>query len=324
MLQKSLSAAILLALAAATSGFAQEYPTKPISMVIPFSAGGPTDVIARILAHSMTKSLGQQVLVENTVGAGGTIAATKVARAKPDGYTLFLHHNGMATAPALYRKLQFNPLTDFEYIGQVADVPMTLVATKSLPPNNFKEFLPYLKANKDKMSLGNAGLGAVSHLCGMLFMSAVQTEVTTIPYKGTGPAMNDLIGGQIQFLCDQTTQTTSHIKAGTIKVYGVTTKTRIPSLPDVPTLHEQGLTDFEVVVWHGFYAPKGTPKPVIDKLSQALQAALKDSEVKTRFAELGAQPVPTNKAQPEALRAHLKEEIDKYGPLIKKAGVYAD
>lgn len=224
MLQKSLSAAILLALAAATSAFAQEYPTKPISMVIPFSAGGPTDVIARILAHSMTKSLGQQVLVENTVGAGGTIAATKVARAKPDGYTLFLHHNGMATAPALYRKLQFNPLTDFEYIGQVADVPMTLVATKSLPPNNFKEFLPYLKANKDKMSLGNAGLGAVSHLCGMLFMSAVQTEVTTVAYKGTGPAMNDLIGGQIQLLCDQTTQTTSHIKAGTIKVYGVTTK----------------------------------------------------------------------------------------------------
>jgi tripartite-type tricarboxylate transporter receptor subunit TctC len=324
MLQKSLSAAILLALAAATSAFAQEYPTKPISMVIPFSAGGPTDVIARILAHSMTKSLGRQVLVENTVGAGGTIAATKVARAKPDGYTLFLHHNGMATAPALYRKLQFNPLTDFEYIGQVADVPMTLVATKSLPPNNFKEFLPYLKANKDKMSLGNAGLGAVSHLCGMLFMSAVQTEVTTVAYKGTGPAMNDLIGGQIQLLCDQTTQTTSHIKAGTIKVYGVTTKTRIPSLPDVPTLHEQGLTDFEVVVWHGIYAPKGTPKPVIDKLSQALQAALKDPEVKARFAELGAQPVPADKAQPEALRAHLKEEIDKFGPLIKKAGVYAD
>jgi tripartite-type tricarboxylate transporter receptor subunit TctC len=324
MVQNSLAAAILFALVAATSGFAQEYPTKPISMVIPFSAGGPTDVLARILAHSMTKSLGQQVLVENTVGAGGTIAATKVARAKPDGHTLLLHHNGMATAPALYRKLQFNPLTDFEYIGLVADVPMTLVATKKLPPNNFKEFLTYLKANKDKMSLGNAGLGAVSHLCGMLFMSAVQTEVTTVAYKGTGPAMNDLIGGQIDFLCDQTTQTAQHIKAGTIKVYGVTTKTRIPSLPDMPTLHEQGLTDFEVVVWHGLYAPKGTPKPVIDKLSQALQAALKDPAVKARFAELGAQPVPTDKAQPEALRAHLKEEIDRYGPLIKKAGVYAD
>jgi tripartite-type tricarboxylate transporter receptor subunit TctC len=313
-----------LALAASASVFAQDYPTKPITIVIPFAAGGPTDVVARILGNSMTKSLGQQVIVENAVGAGGTIAATKVARARPDGYTLFLHHNGMATAPALYRKLPFDPLTDFECIGQVADVPMTLVAKKDLPPTNFKEFLAYLKTNKDKMSLGNAGLGAVSHLCGMLLMSAVQTEVTTVQYKGTGPAMNDLLGGQIDFMCDQTTQTLPHIKGGKIKVYGVTTKTRVGSLPDVPTLQEQGLSGFEVVVWHGLYAPKGTPKPVIDKLAAALQEALKDPNVKARFADLNVEPVSSDKAQPEALRAHLKAEIDKWGPIIKKAGVYAD
>jgi tripartite-type tricarboxylate transporter receptor subunit TctC len=302
-----------LALAASASVFAQDYPTKPITIVIPFAAGGPTDVVARILGNSMTKSLGQQVIVENAVGAGGTIAATKVARARPDGYTLFLHHNGMATAPALYRKLPFDPLTDFECIGQVADVPMTLVAKKDLPPTNFKEFLAYLKTNKDKMSLGNAGLGAVSHLCGMLLMSAVQTEVTTVQYKGTGPAMNDLLGGQIDFMCDQTTQTLPHIKGGKIKVYGVTTKTRVGSLPDVPTLQEQGLSGFEVVVWHGLYAPKGTPKPVIDKLAAALQEALKDPNVKARFADLNVEPVSSDKAQPEALRALVKAEIDKWG-----------
>jgi tripartite-type tricarboxylate transporter receptor subunit TctC len=186
----------------------------------------------------------------------------------------------------LYRKLPFDPLTDFECIGQVADVPMTLVAKKDLPPTNFKEFLAYLKTNKDKMSLGNAGRGAVSQLCGMLLMSAVQTEVTTVQYKGTGPAMNDLLGGQIDFMCDQTTQTLPHIKGGKIKVYGVTTKTRVGSLPDVPTLQEQGLPGFEVVVWHGLYAPKGTPKAVIDKLAAALQEALKDPNVKARFADL--------------------------------------
>lgn len=312
--------AVFSLLIAATGVLAQDYPSRPITLVIPFSVGGPTDVVARILAATMSKSLGQQVIVENTVGAGGTIAATKVARSQPDGYTLFLHHNGMATSPALYRKLQFNPLTDFEYIGLVADVPMTLVAKKDLPPKDFKEFLAYLKANKDKMSLGNAGLGAVSHLCGMLFMSAVQIEVTTIPYKGTGPAMNDLLGGQIDFMCDQTTQTLPHIKGGKIKVYGVTTKSRVPALPDVPTLQEQGLPGFEVVVWHGLYAPKGTPKPVIDKLVGALQAALKDATVKERFAELNAEPVSPDKAQPEALRAHLKAEIEKWGTHHQESG----
>jgi len=217
--------ALAFAVAAAASA-QQDYPNRPVTLVIPFAAGGPTDVVARVLAQSMQKSLNQTVIVENTLGAGGTIAATKVAHAKPDGYTLFLHHNGMATSVSLYRKLDFNPMTDYEYIGLVADVPMTLVARKDLPPNDLKELIAYIKANKDKLSLGNAGLGAVSHLCGMLFMSAINTEIQTIPYKGTAPAMNDLMGGQIDLLCDQTTQTTGPIKAERIKVYGVTTKRR--------------------------------------------------------------------------------------------------
>ena len=315
--------ALALAVAAAASA-QQDYPNRPVTLVIPFAAGGPTDVVARVLAQSMQKSLNQTVIVENTLGAGGTIAATKVAHAKPDGYTLFLHHNGMATSVSLYRKLDFNPMTDYEYIGLVADVPMTLVARKDLPPNDLKELIAYIKANKDKLSLGNAGLGAVSHLCGMLFMSAINTEIQTIPYKGTAPAMNDLMGGQIDLLCDQTTQTTGPIKAERIKVYGVTTKSRLASLPSVPTLSEQGLPGFEVVVWHGFYAPKGTPKPILDKLNAALKEALKDPVVIAKFADLSAVPATPEQATPDALRTHLKSEIDKYGPLIKKAGVFAD
>jgi tripartite-type tricarboxylate transporter receptor subunit TctC len=303
---------------------AQEYPTKVITMVVPFAAGGPTDTVARLIAQPMSKTLKQQVIVENVLGAGGTIAANRVAKAAPDGYTLLIHHIGMSTAPALYRKLPFNPMTDLEPVGLINEVPMTLVAKKDFPAKDLKELIAYVKANKDKVNYANAGLGAASHLCGMLFMSAIQTDVTTVPYNGTGPAMNDLLGGQVDFMCDQTTNTTSQIKAGKIKVYGVTTKKRVASLPNVPTMDEAGLKGFEVSVWHGLYAPKGTPRPVIDKLTKALQAALKDDNVKQRFAELGTEPVVENRATPAALRAHLKAEIDKWGPIIKKAGVYAD
>jgi tripartite-type tricarboxylate transporter receptor subunit TctC len=272
----------------------------------------------------MTKILKQQIIVENVGGAGGTIAANRVAKASPDGYTILIHHIGMATAPALYRKLPYNPLTDFEPIGLINEVPMTLVAKKDFPSKDLKELIAYVKANKDKVNYANAGVGAASHLCGMIFMSAIQTDVTTVPYSGTAPAMNDLLGGQVDFMCDQTTNTTSQIKGGKIKVYGVTTKKRVPSLPDVPTMDEAGLKGFEVSIWHALYAPKGTPKPVIDKLTQALQEALKDATVKQRFADLGTEPVETKRATPEALRAHLKAEIDRWGPIIKKAGVYAD
>ena len=309
---------------ALTSANAQNYPTKVVTMIVPFAAGGPTDTVARLLGGPMTNTLKQQIIVENVGGAGGTIAANRVAKAKPDGYTILIHHIGMSTAPALYRKLAYNPITDFEHIGLINEVPMTLVAKNDFPAKDLKELIAYVKANKNKVNYANAGVGAASHLCGMLFMSAIETEVTTIPYSGTAPAMNDLLGGQVDFMCDQTTNTTSQIKAGKIKVYGVTTKKRVPSLPNVPTMDEAGLKDFEVSIWHALYAPKGTPKPVIDTLTKALQAALKDPTVKQRFADLGTEPVSEDRATPEALRKHLKSEIDRWGPIIKKAGVYAD
>ena len=313
----------LLLFSAAPVG-AQKYPDKVITVVVPFAAGGPTDTVARLVAVPMSKALGQQVIVENVGGAGGTVGAARVAKAAPDGYTLFLHHIGQSTAPSLYRKLPFNPLTDFEPIGLINDTPMTLVAKRDFPPKDLKSLIAYVKANKDKVNLANAGLGAASHLCGMLFMSTIETDLTTIPYNGTAPAMNDLLGGQVDFMCDQTTNTTTQIKADKIKVYGVTTLKRLPSLPNVPTLDEAGLKGFHISIWHGLYAPKATPKPVIDTLTKALQVALKDATVNQRFADLGAEAVPENRATPDALGKLLKAEIDKWAPIIKKAGVYAD
>jgi tripartite-type tricarboxylate transporter receptor subunit TctC len=303
---------------------AQTYPTKPVSLVVPFAAGGPTDIVARTLAASMSKTLGQTVLVENKTGAGGTLAASYVAKAAPDGYTFLIHHNGMSTAPALYRKLAYNPLTDFEYVSQVVDVPMTLLGRKDLPAGNMKELAAYVKTNASKLNLANAGLGAVSHLCGMLFQSALGTELTTVPFQGTAPALNALLGGQVDLLCDQTTQTTQHIKAGTVKLYGVTTKQRIKALPDAPTLSEGGLKDFEVIVWHGVYAPKGTPAAVVQKFGDALRTALKDPAFANRMADLGAEITAESKQSPEGLRNWLQSEINKWGPVIRAAGVYAD
>ena len=322
-LRRSLLAAALM-LGAHATGWAQAYPSKTITLVVPFAAGGPTDVVARTLAVSMSKTLGQTVQIENKLGAGGTVAAAHVAKSAPDGYTVLIHHNGMATAPALYRKLAYNPLTDFEHITQVVDVPMTLLGRKDLPPKNLTELIAYLKANGDKVSLAHAGLGAVSHLCGMVFRQAVGVELNTIPYQGTGPAMNALLGSQVDVLCDQTTQTTPHIKAGSVKLFGVTTTQRIKALPDAPTLAEQGMKGFEVVVWHGVYAPKGTPKEATEKINQAVRVALKDPVVMQRMAELGAEIVPDAKLTPEGLRSWLKQETDRWGPVIRSAGVYAD
>jgi tripartite-type tricarboxylate transporter receptor subunit TctC len=322
MLGAALAGAALLA--ALGSARAQTWPTRPITLVVPFAAGGPTDVMARTLAAALAKPLGQTVIVENRLGAGGTVAANSVAKAAPDGYTIFIHHNGMASSTALYRKLAFNPLTDFEYIGQVADVPMTLLARKDFPAATLKELVAYVQANKDKINLANAGLGAVSHLCGMLFQQAIGVNLTTVPFQGTAPAMNALLGGQVDLLCDQTTQTIPQIKAGTVKFYGVTTRNRIKALPDAPTLDEQGLKGFEMVVWHGIYAPKGTPADALAKLNAALRAALKDPDVQKRFADLGAEIVPEAKQTPDGLQSWLKSEIDRLGPLIRKAGAFVD
>jgi tripartite-type tricarboxylate transporter receptor subunit TctC len=309
---------------ACTAAHAQNFPTRPITLVVPFAAGGPTDVVARMMAIPMGKTLGQSVVVENVNGAGGTVGATKVARSAPNGYTIFLHHMGMATSPALYKKLSFDPLADFEYIGQVLDVPMTLIARKDIPANNLQELIAYIKANEKKVSLADAGLGAVSNLCGLMFKSAIGVNINTIPYKGTGPAMNDLLGGQVDVLCDQTTQTVPMIKDGRVKVFGVTTLKRLAALPNVPTLDEQGLKGFEVKVWHGMYAPKGTPAPVLTQINNAMRSAMAEPSIVQRLGELSSEIPTADKMTSKGLEDHLKAEINKWGPVIRKAGVSAD
>ena len=327
MLTKTAGAALLACagLVAHTQALAEEWPSKSVVMVVPYSAGGPTDVVARMLAIPMGKHLGQTVVVENTVGAGGTIAPARVARAKNDGYTILIHHMGMATAPALYKKLPYDPLKDFEYIGQVLDVPMTLLSRKDFPANNFQELLSYVKANQDKVSLANAGIGAVSQLCGMLFAHQIGVKLTTVPYKGAGPAMNDLMGGQVDLLCDQTTQTAPVIKDGNrVKVFGVTTPQRLTSMPNIPTLDEQGLKGFDVKVWHGMYAPKGTPAEVVNKINAALNVALKDPVVVQRIADLSSELVSPDRATPQSLKTLLESEVKRWNTVIRAAGVTAE
>jgi len=299
----------------------KDWPTKNIQLVVPFAAGGPTDSIARLISVPMSQALGQTVVVENVPGAGGTIASTKVARATPDGYTIYIHHMGMATAQALYDKLPYDPMTSFEYIGQVADVPMVLLGKKDLPANNFKELEAYIKANGSKVTMANAGPGAVSQLCGLLFQSRLGVKLTNIPYKGTGPALTDLLGGQVDLLCDQTTQTIPYIKDGRVKAYGTTTMKRLPAIPNVPTLNEEGLKGFEVKVWHGVYAPKGTPQPVLNKINAALKTALNSPDVKKRLEDANIDIVPADKISAKGLKDHLEKEINVWGPVIRKANI---
>ena len=299
----------------------KDWPTRAVSLVVPFAAGGPTDTIARLIAIPMGQSLGQSVIVENVPGAGGTIASTKVARAAPDGYTIYIHHMGMATANALYDKLPYDPLTSFEYIGQVADVPMVLLGKKDLPANNFKELEAYIRANGPKVTMANAGPGAVSQLCGLLFQSRLGVKLTNIPYKGTGPALTDLLGGQVDLLCDQTTQTIPYIKDGRVKTYGTTTLKRLTAIPNVPTLNEQGLKGFEVKVWHGVYAPKGTPQPVLNKLTVALKAALNSPDVRKRLEDANIDIVSMDKVSAKGLKSHLESEINVWGPVIRKSNI---
>ena len=309
---------------AAYSAAAQTYPDRSITIVVPFAAGGPTDTVTRLVAEAMSKDLGQQVIVENVGGAGGTLGAKQVADADPDGYKLLLYHIGMATSDTLYRNLPYKTLESFEYVGLVTEVPMTILAKKGMAANTLAELVDYAKANADKVTVANAGIGAASHLCGMLFMSSIGTPLVTVPYKGTGPAMTDLLGGQVDIMCDQTTNTTKHIQAGTVKAYAVTTPKRLDVLPDVPTTTEAGLQGMEFGIWHGLYAPKGTPAEVVDRLSKSLQVALKDKNVAARFAELGTSPSPEADATPAALKAKLESEIARWKPVIEAAGQYAD
>jgi tripartite-type tricarboxylate transporter receptor subunit TctC len=306
------------------SANAAGYPERQITMIVPFAAGGPTDTVARLVAESMSKNLGQQIIVENVGGAGGSLGAGRVASADADGYTVLLHHIGMATSATLYRKLSYDTLNAFDYVGLVTEVPMTILARKDMEAKDLKGLIEYAKANADKVTVANAGIGAASHLCGMLFMSAIETPLVTVPYKGTGPAMTDLLGGQVDIMCDQTTNTTKQIQGGTVKAYAVTSPERLDVLKDLPTVTEAGLPGLTVGIWHGLYTPKGTPKEAIDKLSAALKVALKDQNVAARFAELGTKPSSEQDATPEALKAKLESEIARWKPIIEAAGQYAD
>ena len=309
------------------SGFAQTYPSKPITIVVPFVAGGPTDRVARDLAEAMRKPLGDvSIVIENVLGAGSSIGSNKVAKANADGYTILLNHIAMASMPNLMRNMPFKIDSDFEYLGMINDVPMTLITRPSMPAKNFKELRDWLNANKGKINVGNAGIGSASHLCGLMFQNAIQVDMTTIPYKGTAPAMTDLIGGQIDLLCDQTTNTSVQIEAKKVNAYGVTTAKRLttPALKDIPTLQEDGLKGFEVTIWHGLYAPKGTPADVVAKLNSALKAALKDPDFIKKQEALGAVVVTDKRVEPAEHKKFVAAEIAKWGPVIAAAKEYID
>ena len=320
MRRRTLAAALLVA---AGSAAAQDYPARPITIVVPAAAGGPTDTISRVTAQAMSKLLGQQILIENVGGAGGTIGTGRVVRAAPDGYTLLIFHVGLATAATLYRQLPYDTKQAFAPVGLITDAPMTIIARSDFAPNTLGELIPHLKS-REKTTIGNAGVGSAAHLCGLLFMSETKLRLTTVPYRGTAPVMNDLIGKQIDMACDQATNTTGPILGKQIKAYAVTTKARLKTLPDIPTADEAGLKDFELNIWHGLFAPKGTPPAIVQKLSTVLKTALKEPEVVKRFNDISTEPVAENRATPDIAQGTLVREIDRWAPIIKAAGQYAD
>lgn len=318
-----LAALTLVPLAVAAQS---DFPSRPVTLVVPFTAGGPTDKIARDLAEALRKPLGQPVIIENTAGAGGTIGAAKVAKATPDGYTLLVHHIGMATAPALYRKLPYKMPDDFETLGLINEAPSVIIANPALGINNFADLRKWISEKGDKASIANAGLGSASHLCGLMVQSTLKAKMTPVPYKGTAPAMNDLIGGQVDLMCEQAVNAIPQIEGKKVRVYAQTGPKRlgVPSLKDVPTLAESGLSGFNVQVWHGLYAPKGTPAAVLAKLNAALKTALKDPEMVRRQESLGAAVVTDNRADPAGHRKFLEGEMARWGAVIREAGEYAD
>ncbi len=311
---------------ALTPALAADYPDQPVTIVVPFAAGGPTHKVAMDLAEALRKPLNATVVVDAQGGAGGTRGSAKVAKSAADGYTLLLHHIGMATAPGLYRNLSFKPLEDFEYLGMVNEVPMTIIGRPGLPANNYAELLQWLTANREKVNLANAGIGSASHLCGLLFMSAIKLDLLTIPYQGTAPAMQALVGNQVDLMCDQTTNTSSQIAGNAVKAFAVTSSKRLttPSLAKLPTLDESGLKGFNVAVWHALYAPKGTPKPILDKLNAALKVALKDPAFDKSQEALAATIVTDARVNPAEHKKFVEAEIAKWTPVIKAAGQYAD
>ncbi len=319
----SLAVLAVLSLAACGGGEADPaaYPESEITFVVPFAAGGPTDTVTRLIAEPMSKELGQQIVVQNVEGAGGTVAAGQVAEEDGDGYQVLVHHIGMSTAPSLYPDLPYDPLEDFKTVGLVTDVPMTIVARKDFEPETLEELVTYVEENADTVTLANAGPGAASQLCGLLIERAIGVDLTEVPYDGTGPALIDLAGGQVDFMCDQTTNTAAQIQSGDIKGYAVTTPERIEALPDLPTTAEAGLPDVEVGVWHGLYVPAETPDEVVEKLTAALKVALADQGVIDQFADLGTTPAAEDQVTPDAQTTKLEEQIDLWTPIIEESGV---
>ncbi|MBY0335708.1 MAG: tripartite tricarboxylate transporter substrate binding protein BugD [Acetobacteraceae bacterium] len=321
----ALAASVLAAPAAVSTAVAQpRFPDRPITIIVPFAAGGPTDTVARLVAEAMGRDLGGTVVVENVGGAGGTLGAQRTAQARPDGYTLLVHHIGMSTIPTLYRRLAYDAVNGFETVGLITEVPMTIVGKRGIQANNLQELVALVRRERDRINLANAGVGAASHLCGLLFQSALNVPLTTVPYRGTGPAMNDLVAGTVDLMCDQTTNTTEQIRAGTIRAFAVTTNQRVAALADLPTANEAGLPNFEVSVWHGLYAPRNTPAEIVNRLSQALQAALRDPGLVRRFADLGTEPVAQDRATPAAHRQFWEADIARWRPIIQAAGQFAD
>jgi tripartite-type tricarboxylate transporter receptor subunit TctC len=303
---------------------AQDFPNRAITMMMPYAPGGPGDTITRVFAGAMQKHLGQQIVVDNTAGASGSIGTAKVARAKPDGYTLLMIHVSHATNVAMYKSLPYHPVDDFDPIGRATSGPMVIVTRNDFPAKNLNEFVAYVKANGPKVSLAHAGVGSASHLCGLMMMNALNVKLNEIPYKGTGPALTDLMGGQVDILCDQTSGTVPSVKTGKIKAYASAGKARLPQLPDVPAISEAGVEGFDINISFGLYAPKGLPKPVIEQLTSALKKSVGDAEVRQRLEAMGITAVNMDQARPDALRAHLKYEIDTLGGLLVKAGVKAN
>jgi tripartite-type tricarboxylate transporter receptor subunit TctC len=320
MISRLCAAALLLA---AVSAGAQSYPAKPITLIVPFAAGGPADVLSRNVAAALGKQLKQSIVVENVGGASGNIGVARAARAAPDGYTLLYHNLGMATATLLYKNLDFNPLADFDYIGLIASSPNVLLARADFPANSLKDLLAYIRANPDKVTMADAGPGGPSSLCGLLFMSATAARLTAVPYKGTAPAMNDLLGRQVDLLCDAAATAAPHVRSGKVKAFGLTGRSRLSSLPGMPTLDEQGLTGFEMVVWQALFAPKNLPRLVLERLVAALQASLGDPDLNGFFEKTGFQPVTKDLATPAGLQSFLKSEIDKWRPVIARSGITA-
>ncbi|MGQ0608654.1 MAG: tripartite tricarboxylate transporter substrate-binding protein [Chloroflexota bacterium] len=304
-------------------GDAGGYPEDSITVVVPFSAGGPTDTVTRLIAEPMAAELGVEIVVQNVEGAGGTVAAEQVANAEPDGYTVLMHHIGMSTAPTLYPDLPYDPTEGFEPIGLVTEVPMTFIGSPNFEPNTMDELLAYVEENLDTVTYANAGIGAASQLCGLLFETATGLDVTEVPYDGTAPALDDLLGDQVDFMCDQTTNTTENILAESVKAYAVTTPERIEALPDLPTTEEAGIGDVSVTVWHGLYVPGGTPQEIVDALNSALLVALQDENVVSSLADLGTAPVEQDRATPDAHAEHLQSQIELWRPIIEAAGVTA-